>query len=217
MNNARALVQVYGWLTNFEFEQTRYRTYASRDVNSYTAVTIDGKVKSKGGFGTSGLQTNPANDVVKLAAHAHIASGVDPADFIINHLSVENFKDFTQSRSVTGGAVFSPGVMLVDDWVEAGPGQWKRPHLDKIVSRKSRPHPVEVPLIEGDPLGRVARWYYSTDKNRSLRSVKSGNLVPKSESAMPCMELPDYIPDDLDVRAYIDECWELLATCSIYK
>jgi len=203
----RDVVTMYGWVTNFTFEETRYRTIALKDVNNYLAVGVDGKIKAKGIYALSGLMKNPTNEVCTLAAQAYLAHGTPVDQFIREHLKPENIADFTQSRVVNGGAIQYRGRKLVDDWIPITRGEWRReawPPERATYKRVSRPNPVEV---GDDPvfLGRVARWYYSTDHKLSINYVTNDNLVGKSEGGRACLKLPDSIPDDLDVDRYIAE------------
>lgn len=206
----RDAIYLYGWATNFEFEETKYRTIAIRDVNNYLAVTTDGKIKAKGLYAMSGLMKNPTNEVCTLAAQAYLRDGTPLDQFIHEHLTPENFADFTQSRSVTGGAVFYTDIREVDDWINLERGAWYRQAWydmgkeRKPLKRVSRPAPV----LAGDKpvfLGRVARWYYSLDEKRSIHYVNNDNKVPKANASTACMKLPDTIPQDLDVGRYIEE------------
>ena len=204
---AEAWIECYGFFTGFEFEFTKYRKIALKDVNNFLAVTTDGKVKAKGLYALGGLMKNPTNEVCTLAAQAYLRDGRSVESFIREHLTIENFCDFTQARSVKGGGVQFASSRLVDDWFEVEPGQWNRPgRTAAAVKRKSRPAPVEVG-INPDHLGRTVRWYYSTDKNLSINYASNGNLVPKSEGGRACMTLPDTIPADLDISAYVAETY----------
>jgi hypothetical protein len=206
----RDAIYLYGWTTNFEFEETKYRTIAIKDVNNYLAVTTEGKVKAKGIYAAGGLMKNPTNEVCTLAAQAYLRDGTPVDQFIHEHLTSENFSDFTQSRSVTGGAVFYTDIREVDDWINLERGAWYRQAWydmgkeRKPLKRVSRPAPVAA----GDKpvfLGRVARWYYSLDEKRSIHYVNNDNKVPKANASTACMKLPDTIPQDLDVGRYIEE------------
>ena len=61
----------------------------------------------------------------------------------------------------------------------------------------------------GEYLGKVVRWYYSTD-GESIHYKTNGNKVGKSDNAHPCMTLPDYIPVDLDRDWYIKDAYKNL-------
>lgn len=60
----------------------------------------------------------------------------------------------------------------------------------------------------GKPLGKVVRWYQSTDSAlEPLKYIKNGNKVPKTEGARACMTLEDKVthPADLDYGWYYKE------------
>lgn len=59
-------------------------------------------------------------------------------------------------------------------------------------------------------LGKTIRYYYSTKMKGDIRYVTSGNKVPKTDGAMPLMELPDKLPDDIDFKRYIQIATEIL-------
>ena len=57
-------------------------------------------------------------------------------------------------------------------------------------------------------LGKVVRWYQSTDTgNEPIKYASNGNKVPKTEGAKACMTLTDKMkhPEDLDYDWYIKE------------
>lgn len=207
VEEATKFIEMYGWLSNFEFEFVDYRRIAFKDCNNYIAVKTNGEIKAKGLYAPSGLMKNPTNEVCSLAAQAYLATGRPVKDFILEHFRIENFADFLQVRTVKGGAVQYAQHALVDDWIQVREGEWVRPGWAAgraTHKRKSRPAPV---MTGSDPvfLGRVVRWYYSTRPGLSINYASNGNLVPKSEGGMPCMALPDKLPGDVDVQRYIDE------------
>ena len=56
-------------------------------------------------------------------------------------------------------------------------------------------------------LGKMVRWYYSTDGDK-ITYASNGNLVPKTaegNGVKPMMDLTDDIPTDLDYEWYINE------------
>jgi hypothetical protein len=207
VEQATKFIEMYGWLTNFEFEFVDYRRIAFKDCNNYIAIKTNGDVKAKGLYAPSGLMKNPTNEVCSLAAQAYLATGRSVRSFILEHFRIENFPDFLQVRTVKGGAVQFSGFEEADDWIEVRPGEWVRPGWPAkraTLKRKSRPKPV-VDGIDPVHLGRVVRWYYSTRPGLSINYATTGNLVPKSEGGMPCMALPDQLPTDVDIQRYIDE------------
>jgi hypothetical protein len=207
VEEATKFIEVYGWSSNFEFEFVDYRSISLKDVNNYVAVKPDGSTKAKGIYADSGLQKNPTNEICSLAAREYLAKGTPVRETILRSFTIENFPDFLQVRTVKGGAVQYAEYKEVDHWVEVRPGEWNMPGRKAVnIKRKSRPAPVEVgyhPTL----LGRVARWYYSTDPayHGGIRYQSNGNLVPKSTGGRACMKLPDTLPVDVDVQRYIDE------------
>lgn len=56
---------------------------------------------------------------------------------------------------------------------------------------------------DGEFLGKVVRYYYANTTDSPIVYAKSGNKVPDSEGAMPCMEIPDQFPHDVDLEHYV--------------
>lgn len=68
--------------------------------------------------------------------------------------------------------------------------------------------------MQGDEyLGKVVRWYMSTEELPPLTYAKNGNRVPKTEGARACMNLPEGIPDDLHWGWYLNECIRIAIDC----
>ena len=68
-------------------------------------------------------------------------------------------------------------------------------------------------------LGKVVRWYQSTDKTlEPLRYASNGNKVPKTDGARACMTLPEGHPEDLDYNWYLREAIKIAIAlgCSDY-
>lgn len=57
----------------------------------------------------------------------------------------------------------------------------------------------------GEYLGKVVRWYYSLNSIDCIKYASNGNKVPKTDGALPLMDLPDEIPIDLNYKWYVDE------------
>lgn len=62
----------------------------------------------------------------------------------------------------------------------------------------------------GVPLGKVVRWYYSTEEQPEIVYVKTGNKVSKSAGGKPMMELEDQLPLDLNREYYVQQAEKLL-------
>ena len=63
---------------------------------------------------------------------------------------------------------------------------------------------------DGIYLGKAVRFYYATGAGGEIIYANTGNKVPKSDGARPCMELPKTLPDDVDFARYEREAFEIL-------
>ena len=54
-------------------------------------------------------------------------------------------------------------------------------------------------------LGESIRWYYGADEPSHLVYAKTGKKVPRSNGAVPVMDLPAQFPDNIDYNWYIVE------------
>jgi hypothetical protein len=84
-----------------------------------------------------------------------------------------------------------------------------------VVVRKVKGGAVKV---QGDDvlyLGKSIRWYYAQGETGELVYADSGNKVPRSEGAKPCMQLPDVLPDDIDFDWYIKEADTMLCALGL--
>jgi len=58
---------------------------------------------------------------------------------------------------------------------------------------------------DGEDIGYIARWYYSTSTTTPIRYAENGNTVSKTEGAQPALDLPEKLWDDIDYAWYIAE------------
>lgn len=63
---------------------------------------------------------------------------------------------------------------------------------------------------DGKRLGKAVRWYRGVCETGEIRYCDSGNKVPDSDGAIPCMDLPDEFPLDVDYDAYIHDAYATL-------
>lgn len=63
---------------------------------------------------------------------------------------------------------------------------------------------------DGKYLGKIIRWYYSTESQGEIVSATSGNKVARSDNGKPCMDLPDELPEDIDYAWYEAETYKIL-------
>jgi len=59
-----------------------------------------------------------------------------------------------------------------------------------------------------DALGKVARWYYSTEDSFPI-VTKEGNKVPDSQGAMPIMKMLNEFPTNINYNYYINKAKEI--------
>lgn len=63
---------------------------------------------------------------------------------------------------------------------------------------------------DGEYLGKVVRWYVSSNDTGEIIYAKSGNKVAKSDMAQPIMLLPKTLPNDINYDWHIKECEDVL-------
>jgi hypothetical protein len=87
--------------TSYTLERTDYAAIASRDVNNYVAVKLDGSTKGKGCFAAGGLQKNPDQIIIYEAVAAYIANNTPLSRTITECADITKF---CTVRQVKGGA-----------------------------------------------------------------------------------------------------------------
>jgi hypothetical protein len=63
---------------------------------------------------------------------------------------------------------------------------------------------------DGEFVGKAIRYYWAVGETGTINYMTNGNKVPRTESALPCMELPDELPDDIDYSRYVREATSIL-------
>lgn len=186
-----AIIKWWEDTTKFETEEVEYLALYSRDVNNYMAVMAPDKkgvIKTK----TKGAFANPWADPDKIEPRFH----KNPT----NQICVEAIENL-----LVRGVPLDHTIRQCTDFT-------------KFVSvRTVKGGAVMVHAQEGKPdefgfLGKSIRWYYSTER-RGQEIVYSinGNRVPRSDGAMPCLDLPDQFPRDVDFDFYVGEAESMLA------
>ena len=114
-----SIIKLWEQKTGFDTEETLYKIYCARDVNSYFAVKEDGSVKKKGAWAEVGSQSgtkldmNPQTLICADAIEALLSKGVPIEE------TIKNCKDFT--RFITVRQAKAPGA------------HWKREYLGRVV------------------------------------------------------------------------------------
>ena len=206
--------------TGYIYEETKYKTVALRDVNNYIAITTSGKVKGKGVHSDiddkpAPLKTHRSFTICSRAALAYIKDGVPVETTINTSTDIRDFVSMANGDGQSGGIQILK-IGIFDDWTEVKPRVWQN-HIGKKVKRKSKPPKYEAPIPGSEVrIGRVVRWYISTDnKVPAIRTVNGIRQVPNTEGGKLCMTLPDAFPKDVDRAWYIDKAKGMLADMGV--
>lgn len=201
--------------TGFVTEESRYKLVASRDVNSYVAITTDGGVKLKGAFappepGPSGWP-NPTTQICVDAVVAYLRDGTPLAATI---LSCRDVRQFISVRKVKGGGYYAERHLPRNGGTRA---EMRRLLGDTTTPDKELKAVYAQAVAAATPpefLGKVVRWYYARDSHGCI-VTDAGNLVAKTEGCRPMMQLADEVPEDLDYEWYIREAAGLLRDAGV--
>ncbi len=205
--------------TGLEMETTEYKAIYSRDVNNYFAIKSSGEVKRKGEYAKAGLIEKKSPDVEICGdAVAEFLSKGTPLLYTI--ASCRDIRKFVTIQKVAGGAVKLWGAgpskeMLVvnmtptleaNGWSKIG-RKWTR---EGIVTDARSAYKTCFPPQIPEYLGKVIRWYYSTQAPGSIIYNSNANTVSLSYGGRPCMVLPDEFPTDIDYEWYLRNCERML-------
>lgn len=178
---------VFDWecATSFLTEAVRYKGVYSRDVNSYMALVEDAKNPGK------------VAEVKRkgLFAKAGLQAKHDPTFDICSTAVVEylvNGKDIEDTIYACDDITQFIGVKQVGNVKVDG----------KMVGGGYD--------MEGNYLGKMVRWYYGEGENGYIKKA-NGQRVAGTTGAVPCMDLPDELPDDIDFAWYVREAYARLA------
>jgi len=215
VDEALAAVKSWETRTGFGIERADYRGLYSRDVNNYIAILTNGDVKTKGVYGKGlPLHKNPVASICARAVVEYLKTGAPIRQTVE---SSEDVREFVSIRSVTGGALYR-GELIgkvvrwyytneVSDWDDINirsKAEFNSEELfalrEKGVSEKSIAAQLERLRA---PLGYDC-FYYKTN----------GYKVATSDHAKPLMELPLFVPDDLDREWYVAKAESMLKDIS---
>jgi hypothetical protein len=213
------LIKVWEQRTGLEMESGEYAAIYSRDVNNYFAVKSDGEVKRKGQYAIAGLveKKNPGVEICSDAVADYLSKGTP---ILYTLASCRDIRKFVTIKKVTGGAVKLWGIGPMKEmkvvnmtatlqgagWAKAG-RKWERAGV--ITDARSAYNSC-FPPQRPEYLGKVIRWYYSSDAPGSIIYNTNGNTVSLSYGAKPCMTLPDEFPVDIDYGWYLANCESIL-------
>ena len=202
-------------LTNLQLESVEYNRMIIRDVNSYIAETIDGKLKRKGAYEYE-LEWHKDHSclVVAKAAEAALVRGEDIAEFIYNHQDVFDFmlraKVPRGCRLEWGGDVLSnivryyvstDGDILEKVMPPKGtPGEYKR-------AAKLTDAYFEAVMDEIGP-GVWDERIHTKSKTKYDDEVRTG--ICTGWTVQPCNDMTGHTFSDINYDYYIKEAEKLV-------
>lgn len=188
--NQRALFDkiVAAWekRTGLNTEETKYRDLYSRDVNNYIAVMPDGKTKNKGAFSNPWYSCK--DEAEKLHKNPVTTICIEAAvNAMVHNIPIEKtIRECVDFTKFVTVRTAKGGAVKL--WDDA---------------------PAEF-------LGKSIRWYYSSDAAGPMVVAKNGNLIPDSESAKPCNDLPKVFPTDINYDIYIERTQKILSSLAFF-
>jgi hypothetical protein len=200
-------------------------------INKQWTGKPDG-IKSKGAYANPWSSTenkamwlhkNPTTTICVEAVEQFLVYGTSVSHTIMQS---RDLTKFLTVRSVKGGAVKMWGqvppahdtpedLIRLAGFTEIAKDSWI---LEGETQREARyGHDAyklaqELTRLPGETeyVGKTVRWYYAKDIEGELVYAGSGNKVPRSEGARPCMVLPDEFPEDINHAWYISEAVKIL-------
>lgn len=220
--------------TNLELEGNDYRALHSVAVNDYVAIKPDGHVKRKGMFATASVSAKkqPDCEICADAVCNFLADGVDIEHTIRTCTDIRKFvavqavndkrggvKQWGEVPKKTARVSEMEARLQATGAIKVGRGYWKvsqatrdNAYTDEQVAelrtQEAYLQTFAPPRLEN--VGKVVRWYYSTQAPGTIIYATTGKTVSNSEGAKPCMILPDSIPSDIDYAYYINKAKEML-------
>lgn len=204
------ITQKFDEKTGLEMEYNFFKSSHIRDVNNFVNITDDNKVKSKGAFAEPDLEKNAQVPIVFEAVRKYLLDGT-PVEKTIKACKLP--KDFCSSAQVNGGAMYATSIpdMYPPDWEEKLNST--RGLTKKIIKEREKLEAVWV-KDNGNYLGKVVRWYYSTD-GATIHRKQSGYKVPMTDGSKPMMTLSKKLPKDLDYEWYYDYADRMLSDLGV--
>lgn len=183
------VIAMWEKITGFETEETVYSAIYSRDVNAYMAVkpAKDGKPAEVKG---KNVYYDPWTG--KTAKDAYWRFQKNPTA----QICVQAIE-----KLITENVPLEKTITECRD-------------LTRFVSVKNVTGGAHKDL---EYLGRTIRWYYAKGTVGTINYIKNNHVVPDTEGAKPCMDLPDNFPSDINYDWYIARAKELLYDMSYYN
>jgi hypothetical protein len=222
---SEALIKEWEKRTGLEMETDDYVAIYARDVNNYFAIKTPDDVKRKGEYAKAGLveKKNPDVEICADAVAEFLAKGT-PILYTIS--ACQDIRKFVTIQKVAGGGVKMwgegprkgarvmdmVGTLQAGGWVKEG-RKWRKG--DALADATTAYQSCFLPQTP-EYLGKVVRWYYSTQAPGPIVYATNGNTVSLSYGARPCMTLPDELPGDIDYAWYVDKAESMLKDIGFY-
>ena len=233
---SEALIAEWQKRTGLEMETVEYLAVYSRDINNYIAIKskwddeakqwcrIPDGTKRKGEYAPTSLIMKKSPDL-EICADA-VAEFLEKGTPVLYTISAcRDLRKFVIIQNVAGGAVKMWGegprhkrvmdmvsTLQARGWVKEG-RQWRRG--DTLAPAAVAYEQCFAPQTP-EYLGKVVRWYYSTQAPGPIVYATNGNTVSLSYGARPCMTLPEEFPDDIDYQWYVDKAEAMLRDLGYY-
>lgn len=184
----RKIVEQWEEVTQLKMEQGRYRSIHSKDVNNYVGIVDEVFNEKTGKWETIPVKAKRKGMIFTQSGRGHPgASGLkkNPDMEICADAVVEYLKHGTPVEKTI----------------------YECQDIRKfVVSRKV----TDGAVWRGEPIGKTIRYYLCDDSAEPMTISSSGNKVPSSDWAYPCMELPEDLPRNINYPLYVREANALL-------
>lgn len=183
--------------THFETEETQYKALYSRDVNNYVAVKkfFDKKTKQW------------------INEFPEVKDNGKPYKLSDKFKGKGVFSEATIWKNPANGICIDALSAFLVEGIDIAHTVEACTDIKKFVTVRT----VKGGAYQGDDfIGKAVRWYYARNWDKTMNYMLSGNLVPKSEGAKPCMTLPDEFPKDVDIDWYVNEANDFLRDVGYY-
>lgn len=223
---SESLIAEWQKRTGLEMETIEYRAIYCRDVNNYFAIKMDGEVKRKGEYSKAGLveKKNPDVEICADAVAEFLANGT-PFEYTI--AACRDIRKFVTIQRVNGGGVKMwgegprKGTRVTDMTATLQAGGWAKEGRkwrsgNRLADATTAYESCFAPQ-KPEYLGKVVRWYYSTQAPGPIVYATNGNTVSLSYGAKPCMNLPVDLPQDIDYAWYISKCENMLKDVGFFS